>query len=99
MHKEQSNSPLASLKVGSLLNRPLEHEALRASCSRMHLYNHHVFAHSPMVLTNPEHSEFVAEHIFYALQLRVRTQTINSLCPSEKYFSYNSNIINGVHNS
>ena len=84
------NSPprlLLRSRLGGLLSRPLECKTLHASHSRMHLCDHHVFAHGSTVLINPEHSKLFAECIFYALQ--DRTQTINSFCPSEKYFSYN----------
>ena len=40
----------------------------------MHLHDHHVCAHGPTVLTNPELSKIVAERILCVLQ--VRTQTI-----------------------
>ena len=56
----------------------------------MYLHDHHVCAHDPTVLTNPEHSEFVAEHIFYAFQ--AMRQTINNFCCSETYNFHNPTV-------
>ena len=43
----------------------------------MHLsHDHHDFAHSPTVLTNPEQLELATEHIFCTLQVMAGT-TIN----------------------
>ena len=52
----------------------------------MYLHDHRVFAHKPTVLINPERSELVADHIFYAFQ--VMTRTMQEKGSSEKYFVY-----------
>ena len=70
-----NSPPCLSLcsRLSGLLAGLLERAALRVSCSRMRLYGHHVFAQDPTALTNPEHSELVAEPIFYAGQLMILT--------------------------
>ena len=68
--KEQSTSPLALLEARCPIKLASRTRGTHASHSTMHLHDHHVCAHSPTALTNPEHSELVTECIFHALQAR-----------------------------
>ena len=48
---------LLNERLGGLLSTACEREALGISALGMHFHDHHVCAHGPTVLTNPEHSE------------------------------------------
>ena len=55
----ENKLPRLSLRewLGSPLSIARERKALCASVFGMHLHDHHVCAHGPTVLTNPERSE------------------------------------------
>ena len=59
-----------------------------ASHSWQRLHDHHFCAHSPTLLTNPEHSELVTECIFHALWVRTQTSYITNFCHSENIYDF-----------